>query len=272
MNAVITGGATGIGAALARAIANSGGKVVIGDIDLPTAEATAAQIREAGGTAWAFMADHADPDSLKYFADIAFEYLGEIDAVFANAGVGAGGPLYSTPQRNIDWVLSVNLTGPISLSNAFVPRLIEAARPSRFIVTASEHGLGLPSRGGQASIYTVSKHGALAVAETLRRDVSGTCIDVSVICPGIVTSEIWNPLRTRHERFGGPRLVDPTNRPAASAGLSADIAAERILSGIDAGEFYIFTHGKAIDEVHRARAREIEAALERFATLYGADA
>jgi NAD(P)-dependent dehydrogenase (short-subunit alcohol dehydrogenase family) len=269
MNIVITGGATGIGAALAKAIAGRGGKVVIGDIDLDTAEATAAEIREAGGIAWAFAADHADPESLEALAASAFEYLGHIDLVFANAGVGAGGPLYSTPQRNIDWVFAVNLVGPIALARAFVPKLIAQNRPARFIVTASEHGLGLPTRGGQASIYTVSKHGALAVAETLRRDLADTPVAVSVICPAVVISEIWNPLRTRHDRFGGPRFVSEEHRSSQAGGLPADIAAQRILAGIEAGEFYLLTHGNDIAEVHKARTDEIQGALERFASRYG---
>ncbi|MFM9851237.1 MAG: SDR family NAD(P)-dependent oxidoreductase [Sphingomonadaceae bacterium] len=272
MNAAITGGATGIGAAIARLIAGRGGKVVIGDIDLVTAEATAAEIREAGGTAWAFAADHADPASLDAFAATACEYLGTIDLVFANAGVGAGGALHSTPQRNIDWVFAVNLNGPIALARAFVPRLIAGGTPARFIVTASEHALGLPVRGGQASIYTVSKHAALAIAETLRRDLADTNVAVSVICPAIVNSEIWNPLRTRHDRFGGPRLVDPVHKPAADYGMSADVAADRILAGIATDEFYLFTHGNDIVEVHAARASEITGALARFTERYGKDA
>jgi NAD(P)-dependent dehydrogenase (short-subunit alcohol dehydrogenase family) len=269
MNIVITGGATGIGAAIARLVAARGGKIIIGDIDLTTAEATAAEIREAGGTAWAFAADHADADSLERLAASAFEYLGTIDLVFANAGVGAGGPLYSTPQRNIDWVLAVNLVGPIALARAFVPRLMAQETPSRFVVTASEHGVGLPSRGGQASIYTVSKHGALGIAETLRRDLADTPVAVSVICPAVVATEIWNPLRTRHERFGGPRLLDEKHRASQSGGISADVAAARILDGIAAGEFYLFTHGNDLAEVHSARANEIEGALERFSARYG---
>jgi NAD(P)-dependent dehydrogenase (short-subunit alcohol dehydrogenase family) len=269
MNAVITGGATGIGAALARSIAAQGGKVVIGDIDLEGAEATAAEIREAGGIAWAFAADHADPASLETLAATAVEYLGTIDLVFANAGVGAGGALYAMPQRNIDWILAVNLVGPIAIARAFLPGLIEAARPARFIVTASEHGVGLPARGGQASMYTVSKHGALAVAETLRRDLAETQVEVSVICPAVVVTEIWNPLRTRHDRFGGPRVLNEEARPSPSDGMSAGTAAERILSAIAEGEFYVFTHGNDIAEVHGARAREIEDALDRFAARYG---
>ena len=166
--------------------------------------------------------------------------------------------------------MAVNLMGPIWMAQAFVPLLIEADRPSRFAMTGSEHSLGLPSRGGQASIYTVSKHAVLGVAETLRRDLAETQVEVSIICPAVVLTDIWNPLRTRHDRFGGPRIME--RRTSTEPGLTPDEAAARILVGFDAGEFYIFTHGKDIAEVHGAQAGEIEVALERFRTKYGPDA
>ena len=94
----------------------------------------------------------------------------------------------------------------------------------------------------------------------------------TVTRPGIVATEIWNPLRTRHERFGGPKLVDPARRPDPARGLTPAEAAERILAGFDAGEFFVFTHGRDIAEVHDRRAREIEQALARFAARYGDEA
>jgi len=166
--------------------------------------------------------------------------------------------------------MAVNLMGPIWMAQAFVPLLIEAGRPSRFAMTGSEHSLGLPARGGQASIYTVSKHAVLGVAETLRRDLAETPVDVSIICPAVVLTDIWNPLRTRHERFGGPRVIE--QRTSTEPGLTPDEAAARILDGLDAGEFYVFTHGNDIAEVHGAQAGGIEVALERFSTKYGPDA
>ena len=268
-SAVIIGAATGIGAGIAEALAARGCAVLLADIDLAAAEARAAALRANGAVAHAAFADHADQASLDQLADQAFEKFGALDLVVANAGVGAGGPLYSTPQRNVDWVLAVNLVGPTNVARAFQPRMILAGQPARFALTASEHALGLPPRGGQASIYTVSKHGALAVAETLRRDLEGTQVSVSVVFPGIVATEIWNPLRTRHERFGGPRELDPARRPDPARGLTPAEAAERILAGFDAGEFFVFTHGRDIAEVHERRAREIEAALQRFAARYG---
>jgi NAD(P)-dependent dehydrogenase (short-subunit alcohol dehydrogenase family) len=266
--AVITGGASGIGLALGRALVGRGARVILADIELQRAEAAAEKI---GANATAMQFDQADEASTATLAERAFAHLGKADAIFANAGVGAGGPLHTTPQRNVDWVLAVNLMGPIWLARHFVPRMTEQPTKSHFIVTGSEHSLGLPHRGGQASIYTVSKHAVLGVAETLRRDLAETSVDVSIICPAVVTTDIWNPLRNRHERFGGPRSLggDP---PEGQIGLGPAVAAERILAGLEAGEFYLFTHGADIAEVHGAQADEIQGAISRFKERYGPEA
>jgi NAD(P)-dependent dehydrogenase (short-subunit alcohol dehydrogenase family) len=260
--AVITGAASGIGFSLAEALAAKGWRVILADIEIERAETRAAALRDAGGDAIALFADHADEASLIALADASFAHLGQIEVVFANAGVGAGGALHTTPQRNVDWVLAVNLMGPLWLSRAFVPRLMAQEAESRFVVTGSEHSLGLPERGGQASIYTLSKHAVLGLAETLRRDLRDSTVGVSIICPAVVTTDIWNPLRTRHEKFGGPRVVH--ERPESQDGLDPALAAKRILAGLEAGEFYLFTHGPEIAQVHDARAIEISAALKRF--------
>jgi NAD(P)-dependent dehydrogenase (short-subunit alcohol dehydrogenase family) len=270
--AVITGAAAGIGAALAAQLAAENSQVVLADVELEKAEAQAQAIRSQGGKAQAVHLDQANPDSVGALAAYVLDRVGVPDLVIANAGVGAGGALHTTPRRNIDWVLGVNLLGPISLAQAFVPAMIAAGAPCRFALTASEHALGLPARGGSASIYTLSKHGALGIAETLRRDLAATCVTVSVICPAIVNTDIWNTMRNRPDHLGGPRLLSAEHRPDPAEGLSSEVAARRIVEGLEAGEFYIFTHGADVAEVHRARADEIDQALARFAKRYGEEA
>jgi NAD(P)-dependent dehydrogenase (short-subunit alcohol dehydrogenase family) len=264
-SAVITGGASGIGEALARQLAGDGARVIVADINIGQADATAAEILASGGDAIAIHADHADEASISSLADASFAHLGNIDAVFANAGVGAGGPIHTTPQKNIDWILRVNLMGPLWLARHFAGRMTEQDTPSRFIITGSEHSLGLPPRGGQASIYTLSKHAVLGLAETLRRDLATSNVAVSIICPAVVNTDIVaNSMRARHAEFGGPREVP--NNPGGLVGIDPDTAANAILAGIEAGEFYLFTHHDDIADVHRARSEEIEASLARFAS------
>jgi NAD(P)-dependent dehydrogenase (short-subunit alcohol dehydrogenase family) len=257
-SAVITGGASGIGRALAEALIGAGARVIIADIELGRAKQVAAEIG-----ALAKFVDHADEHSIVDLAEAAFAELGQIDAVFANAGVGAGGSIHTTPQRNIDWVMAVNMMGPLWMARHFVPRMMAQDGPSRFVVTGSEHSLGLPVRGGQVSVYTVSKHAVLGFAQTLRRDLAETPVDVSIICPAVVTTDIWNPMRNRHDRFGGPRSAGET-APAGQIGLSPAAAAQHILDGIAAGEFYLFTHADDLAEVANAQADEISAAIARF--------
>lgn len=144
--AVITGGASGIGKGLATALANGGARVIIADIEVDRAHEVA---REIGGRAVAMPVDHADEASIAGLADACFAELGAIDAVFANAGVGAGGAIHTVPQRNLDWVLSVNLMGPIWLARHFVPRMVDADRVSRFVITGSEHSLGCRRAAGR---------------------------------------------------------------------------------------------------------------------------
>jgi NAD(P)-dependent dehydrogenase (short-subunit alcohol dehydrogenase family) len=266
-SAVITGAASGIGLALARTLAARGARLVLADIEFERAQAEAALI---GDAAIALPVDHADEASIAALATEARARLGAVDAVFANAGVGAGGAIHTTPQRNIDWVMAVNLMGPIWLSRHFVPAMIESGRAGRFVVTGSEHSLGLPPRGGQASIYTISKHAVLGFAQTLRRDLADSGVAVSIICPGLVTTEIWNTLRNRHERFGGPRIV--ADRPGGQEGLDPALAAHRILDALADGEFYVFTHGADLADVSGEQADEIAAALARFKARYGENA
>jgi NAD(P)-dependent dehydrogenase (short-subunit alcohol dehydrogenase family) len=268
--AVITGAASGIGAALAHRLADLGAAVVLSDIEGDRAEQNALAIRGRGGKAIAIAADHSDTESLHRLAAESMAWLGSApDLVIANAGVGAGGSIVKTPRRNIDWVLAVNVVGPIELAQAFVPAMVETGQPARFAITASEHAVGLPSRGGQASIYTLSKHATLGFAEVLRRDLNETNVAVSVICPAVVNTDIWNTMRNRHDRYGGPRQLDLVHKPDPSEGLSSAVAAERIIAGFEAGEFYVFTHGRDVGEVHRARAEELDGALTRFAQRNG---
>lgn len=270
--AIITGGASGIGLALGRALASRGAAVLLADVEGAKAEAAAAAIRDEGGSALGCFVDVTDPASNQALADFAFERFGRVTLVFLNAGVGAAGPVHKGSRTNIEWTFAVNVMGTIDGVRAFAPKLLEQTAASRIVITASEHGLGLPPRGGQVSAYTASKHALVGLASAMRRDYADTQLDVSVLCPGLVVSEIWNAFRNRQPQFGGARQIDASFGASNAAGLPSNIAAERIIRGIEAGEFFLYTHGRDILEVSQPRAEEVAASLARFAEREGPDA
>lgn len=271
INAVITGAASGIGLGLARVLATEGTRLMIADIERDKAERAADSLRMNGADAIAVEVDVAERDSIEALADAAFDHFGAVHLLVNNAGVGTQGPLEKVSLSNWDWVFAVNVGAIHHAAHAFVPRLKEQKAPARIVNTASEHGLGLPPRG-LITAYTASKHAVVGLSDAMRRDYQGTNISVAVICPAVVQTEIWNPFRNRQPRFGGPRPLDPQYAPEEMKGLSPDIAGYRIVEGLKADEFYIFTHGRDIEAVHAARRDELDAAFARFAERFGPDA
>lgn len=267
--AVVTGAASGIGRALAQELAASGSRVMLADIAEDQAQAAAAAISAAGGDAVAIGYDASEPQDADRLVAAAKARFGAISLVVLNAGVGAGGPLYKVRPDNFDWVFAVNVTGVFHGVRAFTPLMLAQGAPGRIAITGSEHSLGLPERGGLASPYTASKHAVHGLAAGLRRDLAETPVEVSLICPGLVATDIWNSPRTRPARFGGPRDLDPALGAQQALGLAPEIAAHRIHAQLVDGEFYVFTHGRDLREVASARADEVGDALARFAARYG---
>jgi len=269
---VVTGGASGIGRALCEAIAVKGARVLVADIDIDRAHAVAEGIRCSGGEASAVQVDVTDTASTHALANHAFAVFGEVSHLFLNAGVGAGGSINKIKRSVVEWVFAVNFYGVIDGSQAFAPRMLEQKTAAHIIITGSEHSLGLPPRGGEATPYTASKHAVHGLAAGMARDYVGTNLSVSLICPGLVQSDIWNSFRNRPEKFGGPRQLDEKWAAENKKGLPAHVAAERILDGLAADEFYLFTHGNDIAEVSQQRAAAVAEALARFQARYGPDA
>lgn len=265
--AVVTGGASGIGLGIARALAQRGVRVMLADIDRATATAEAAALCGAGHDVRAQTVDVTDEASIDALADAAFSAFGTVNLLFNNAGVGVPGPLEKLAPRNWEWQFAVNLRAIYYAARAFVPRMKESGAPCRIVNTASEHALGLPVMGGFITPYTASKHAVLGLSLGMRRDYAGSNIAVSVICPALVRSRIWKAATVRPEAYGGPRDIDPRYGENNAKGLSADIAGERIVRQIEAGSFYIFTHGPDERRVAEEKAAEIAAALDAYDAL-----
>ncbi|MDT5247401.1 MAG: hypothetical protein QOJ28_35 [Mycobacterium sp.] len=229
--AVITGAGSGIGKAFAIELAKRGGRVVCSDVDEASANATADAIGTAGGEATALRCDVSRIDDLQLLAKEAQAWFGGPPSlVINNAGVGAGGTAIG--EADLDdwnWVLGVNLWGPIHGCHVFAPILREAGRPAGIINVASAAAFG--AAPGMAA-YNVSKAGVLSLSETLAAELSGTGINVTVLCPTFVKTNIVEAGRITQQ---STQLADRLMR---WTGFSPERVARTCLDTNDRGGLY----------------------------------
>lgn len=187
--AVITGAGSGIGAAFATELSRRGGRVVCSDVDEGSSQATADAIVAAGGQATSVRCDVSQLDDVRQLAEAAQSWLGGPPTlVVNNAGVGAGGAaIGDIDMDDWKWVLGINLWGPIHGCQVFTPILRQAGRPAGIVNVGSAAAFG--AAPGMAA-YNVSKAGVLSLSETLAAELSGTGINVTVLCPTFVKTNI----------------------------------------------------------------------------------
>ena len=194
--AVVTGGASGIGRAVATRFAEAGMRVVLADIQEDALDRTASELAAAGHQVIGVRTDVSVGESVEALAATVMAEFGAVHVLHNNAGVGVGGYLWTHTQRDWEWVLGVNLWGVIHGVRVFVPLMISQGEPAHIVNTASMAGLiSVPGLGA----YNVSKHGVVTLSETLERDlrIAGAPIGVSVLCPGLVMTNIFESHRNR---------------------------------------------------------------------------
>jgi NAD(P)-dependent dehydrogenase (short-subunit alcohol dehydrogenase family) len=200
--AVVTGGASGIGWALAHACAEAGMKVVVADLDRDRVREVATELRSRGTEAIGVPTDVTDADQVQRLAESTYAEFGAAHLVCLNAGVAAGGVAWELDERAWRWVLDVNLWGLIHGVRAFVPGVI-AQGEGHLLVTASIGGLiGSP---GMAA-YSASKHAAIGLAESLREDLrlAGSPVGVTALCPGFTRTRMNDSARSWPDHLGAP--------------------------------------------------------------------
>jgi NAD(P)-dependent dehydrogenase (short-subunit alcohol dehydrogenase family) len=228
--AVITGAGSGIGAAFAAELARRGGKIVCSDIDETAARTTADDIVTAGGEALATRCDVAQLEDVIQLAKMSQDWLGGPPTVVVNnAGVGAGGTaIGETEIDDWNWVLGINLWGPIHGCHVFAPILREAGYGGIINVASAAAFAAAP---GMAA-YNVSKAGVLSLSETLSAELSGTGVNVTVLCPTFVKTNIVESGRiTDKSTELGDRLMRWT-------GFSPERVARTCLDTLDRGGLY----------------------------------
>ena len=239
--AFITGGANGIGRAMAESFAREGVAVAIADIDLEAAANTCKDLEASGAHAIPIECDVTSEESLAQAVANASEGLGPIHLLMNNAGAFAVSPLEETTRRDWEWLLEINVIGVVNGLHAFLPHMRAHGEPAHIINTASVAG---HIAGPGLSVYSASKFAVVGLTECLKAELADSSIGVSLLCPGVVRTGLIDSSReNRPERHGG-RHADPGADVASITAGGSDPAeiGDQVVSAVKAGEFYIFTH------------------------------
>jgi len=256
--AVVTGGASGIGKGIARRLREEGMQVVIADIERGALDTSAAEIG-----AVAVETDVSSLESVQALGQAALDRFGTVHVVCNNAGIGSGARVADMRAADWDWILGVNLMGVIHGIEVFLPLLEANPEGGHLVNTASMSGLRVRPRAGG---YAVSKFGIVALSETLAMELAaeGSKVGVTVLCPGMVHTNIKSSTRNRPDALAGGALADydiaTSELGARMRWLGPDDVGRTVVDAIRRGELYAITHPEQIGEVEE-RHRRIEAAF-----------
>lgn len=268
--AVVTGGASGIGKALAKALVAEGAKVVIADVEEPALEAAC---EELGGGVVGVVTDVSDPASVQALADRVYEEHGACHLLFNNAGVAAPNlALWETEPSDFQWVHGVNVQGVAHGVQAFVPRMIEAGQEGYVINTSSGDG-GISPLAEQV-VYASSKAAVSIMTECLHAQLVGrdTKLKAAIFYPsgGILDTGIWSTKRNRPKELARRVEVgaeqettfDEFMELAKGAGMDLpvqdlDELARFALEGIRNEDFVIMIHRETMEAQLTERAAKL---------------
>ena len=258
--AVVTGGASGIGRALALRFAREGANVVVADLDEAGMAETVAGVSRAGRRGLAVRTDVSRLADVEALAARAFAEFGGVHVVCNNAGVALWGGLESVSHQDWEWAMGVNLWGVIHGVEAFVPRMVAQKQPGHVVNTASMAGL-IASQG--LGVYNTTKYAVVGLSETLQKDLRGYDIGVSVLCPMGVNTAIRQSERNRPAALRN-QATEREGRAVELIGryLSPDHVAERVLRAIYANRLYVITHEEGLTPLKRRFERMAQAIEE----------
>jgi NAD(P)-dependent dehydrogenase (short-subunit alcohol dehydrogenase family) len=258
--AVLTGAGSGFGLECARIGARLGMNLVLVDVQQDALDRAAQELQAAGATVLAKRVDVSNAAAMDALGQAVQARFGAPHFVFNNAGVGSGGLIWENSAKDWEWVLGVNVMGVAHGVRVFTPMMLAAAAQDpawqgHIVNTASMAGLlNAPNMG----IYNVSKHAVVALSETLYQDLALVTdqISASVLCPFFVPTGISQSHRNRpadaapakptRSQLIGQAMSD---KAVGSGRVSAADVAQKVFDAIAAGQFYIYSHPKAIGSV-----------------------
>jgi NAD(P)-dependent dehydrogenase (short-subunit alcohol dehydrogenase family) len=241
--AVVTGAASGIGLGIAEACAGRGLSVVLADVEPEALTEAESRISSLGVPTLAVRTDVSDRAQVQDLHDRAVDRFGGVNLVCNNAGVSVPTRVvWEMDELDWKWVLGVNLWGVINGVSTFVPGLVERGR-GHVVNTASIMGLGSWPMSGP---YTVSKHGVVALSETLRSELAhrAPAVGVTVLCPSYVPTRIGDAARNRPAELTPPGQADrgaPRDWSVHDPVSPLEVG-QMVVDAVQSGLFYLTTH------------------------------
>jgi len=247
--AVITGAASGIGRGIAERCVRDGMKVVLADIDEVELAKAETELKAEGVTVLGVRTDVSKRSEVELLARKALDAFGQVHLLFNNAGIAAGGAPWEATWNDWEWVIGVNLWGVIHGVKVFAPLMLAQNSECHIINTSSTAGLIV---GSSSAPYALTKHAVVALSESLYLALQqrNSLVKVSVLCPGMVRTNIASAERNRHDDL---RNEPVAMTPEMQAGLAAFKAALEgatppqqvanvVFEAIKNEQFYILSH------------------------------
>ncbi|WP_310496033.1 SDR family NAD(P)-dependent oxidoreductase [Sandarakinorhabdus sp.] len=245
--AFVTGAASGIGLGIATALAQSGVKVMLCDIEQEALDRAVAELKATNADVDGVVADVSLKAQLQAAADATVARFGKVHVLVNNAGVGGGGGYGEWNDASWDWTLGVNLMSVIWGIEIFGPLMEAHGEGGQIVSTASMAGLV----AAVAPAYNVTKYGVVALSEGLRGPLAAKGIGVSVLCPGFIRTRIMESARNLpgrlSEAMAGPSMETGNSEfarmaeAAIAAGIDPLYVGELVVEGIENDWAYIFT-------------------------------
>ena len=249
--AFITGGASGVGLGLAKVLSRAGMKVVIADIRREFLDEALDSFRGTDAEVHALQVDISDRAAMARAAQETVDVFGKVHLLCNNAGINLFKPIDESSYEDWDWVMGINLDGVFNGVKSFLPHIKAHGEGGHIVNTAS---MAAFVAGATAGIYTATKFAVRGMSESLRLSLAKDNIGVSILCPGLVKSRIYQSEQLRPQHLIGDEYkVDHAFmerlEQVHEMGMEPEEIGEKVLRGIQRNDFYILSHPDHKEEV-----------------------
>ena len=230
---VVTGGASGLGRALALRWASAGADIVIADVHESRGLEVVEEIKALGQQAWYFHCDIRNEAHIQTLAEVVGNLWSSLDLLINNAGVATAGSLLEEDIEQWAWVLDINVLGAVRMTRAFFP-LLKNESGGYLLNVASQAGI---TAAPCMASYNVSKAAVVSFSETMKLELIDHNINVSVLCPGFFKTRLDESVRSANPAMKGvvTKLLD-------RATINAEQVADAAFHGVQKQTFMVVTH------------------------------